>query len=95
MSVSTAFTPHPSVWVIETSKNEGKQYNMLAYLVSQPEQCTSMFGSNSTDKNLCIVQEPVKNGSSEKVRKSDNAFLWLFVLVKKLNMHVFQGCGIV
>ncbi|CAB4012030.1 laminin subunit alpha-like, partial [Paramuricea clavata] len=69
VSVSTAFTPQPSVWVIEASRNEGKQYNALVYLVSRAQQCANVFGFNDMDigNNLCIVQERVKNGSSEKV----------------------------
>jgi hypothetical protein len=70
VSVSTAFTPQPSVWVIEASRNEGKQYNALVYLVSRAQQCANVFGFSDTNigHNLCIAQEPVKNGSSEKVR---------------------------
>ena len=70
ISVSTAFTPQPSVWVIEASNNEGKEYDALVYLVSYSQQCSNVLGLNNTDisNELCIVQQAVKNGSSEKVR---------------------------
>jgi hypothetical protein len=84
VSVSTAFTHQPSVWVIEASRNEGKQYNTLVYLVSHSEQCASVFGFN-LDDNLCIVQEPVKNGSSEKVRRISGGLVgwWVGVSVSQ------------
>ena len=74
--MSTAFTPQPSVWLIEASRDEGKQYDVLLYLVAHSQQCSSVLGFNNTDigNELCFVQQAVKNGSSEMVRRSEIPF---------------------
>ena len=61
------------MWLIEASRDEGKQYDVLSYLVAHSQQCSSVLGFNNTDigNELCIVQQAVKNGSSEKVRRSE------------------------
>ncbi|XP_046857306.1 laminin subunit alpha-3-like isoform X2 [Xenia sp. Carnegie-2017] len=87
ITLNTAFTPLPSFWAIEKYSSDETRYRTLAVFVSDVFESVCDEGFNETSEYQCIVQQPIKTGSSHKVVVP---FLSGRVNIKKLRLRFFR-----
>lgn len=69
ITIATAYTLQPAVWMIEVSQDNGREYHALKYFVTHSVECATKFGLDERDieNGLCIIQETNNTSLSDKV----------------------------